>query len=352
MDDGIAVLSALQILKEPKVVKFLIKSIFVVIIGNISPALAEKETLTIYTYSSFVSDWGPGPIIQERFEEKCACTIDFVSVADGAALLNRLKLEGSRSKADIILGLDTNLMVEAKKTGLLEPHGLNTSTLNLSIDWTDDTFLPYDYGHFAFVYDSKALESMPGTLKEFVRDTGGPRLIIQDPRTSTPGLGLVLWIRSVFGDKSSDAWSQLEPRILTVTKGWSEAYGLFLNGEAPIVLSYTTSPAYHRHVDQTDRYQAAEFSEGHYAQIEVAAKLSGSVRQELSDQFLKFMLSPGFQDVIPTTNWMFPVGPTSSPLPKAFSGLVQPQRTLLFKPEQVAGQRQQWVKEWLDSLSQ
>ena len=32
---------------------------------------------------------------------------------------------------------------------------------------------------------------------------------------------------------------------MTVTKGWSEAYGLFLEGEADMVLSYTTSPAYH-----------------------------------------------------------------------------------------------------------
>ena len=28
------------------------------------------EKLTIYTYDSFVSEWGPGPIIEKIFEEK------------------------------------------------------------------------------------------------------------------------------------------------------------------------------------------------------------------------------------------------------------------------------------------
>ena len=29
-----------------------------------------KETLTIYTYESFITDWGPGPQIKEVFEKK------------------------------------------------------------------------------------------------------------------------------------------------------------------------------------------------------------------------------------------------------------------------------------------
>ena len=97
-------------------------------------------------------------------------------------------------------------------------------------------------------------------------------MIVQDPRTSTPGLGLLLWIKSIYGDEAADTWARLQPRIVAVTKGWSEAYfSLFLNGEAPMVLSYSTSPGYHMAVDETDRYQAAAFEEGHYLQVEVAA---------------------------------------------------------------------------------
>jgi ABC-type thiamine transport system substrate-binding protein len=57
----------------------------------------------------------------------------------------------------------------------------------------------------------------------------------------------------------------------TVTQGWSETYDMFLEGEADYVLSYTNSPAYHMVAEETDRYQAAFFSEGDVTQIEVAA---------------------------------------------------------------------------------
>ena len=77
------------------------------------PANAEKPSLTVYTYASFVSDWGPGPLIEPAFEAHCRCDLKFVGVEDGAALLGRLKLEGTRSSADVILGLDTSLVAES-----------------------------------------------------------------------------------------------------------------------------------------------------------------------------------------------------------------------------------------------
>ena len=84
-----------------------------------SAAYAEDApVLTVYTYDSFVSDWGPGPAIEEAFEATCACDLQFVAAGDGAALLARLKLEGARSDADIVLGLDTNLMAAASLSSL------------------------------------------------------------------------------------------------------------------------------------------------------------------------------------------------------------------------------------------
>ncbi len=69
-------------------------------------------------------------------------------------------------------------------------------------------------------------------------------------------------MKAVYGDRAAEQWKKLQPRILTITPGWSEAYGLFTKGEAPMVLSYTTSPAYHMVAENTSRYQAAAFSEG------------------------------------------------------------------------------------------
>ena len=75
--------------------------------------------------------------------------------------------------------------------------------------------------------------------------------------------GLLAEARQVHGvSLGRDAWRRLKPRILTTTPGWSEAYALFTKGEAPMVLSYTTSPAYHMIAENDARYQAASFAEG------------------------------------------------------------------------------------------
>ncbi|MBB4144789.1 thiamine ABC transporter substrate binding subunit [Rhizobium rhizoryzae] len=311
----------------------------------------EAKSLTVYTYESFISKWGPGPKVKAAFEKTCGCTVNFVGVSDGVALLTRLKLEGQTSKADIALGLDTNLIEEAKQTGLFAPHGIDTTSAKVPGSFKDDVFVPYDYGHFAVVYDTQVLKTPPKSLKDLVEGDASQKIVIQDPRTSTPGLGLLLWVKSVYGDKAPEAWAKLKNRVLTVTPGWSEAYGLFTKGEAPMVLSYVTSPAYHMVEEKTDRYQAAKFEEGHYIQIEVAGMLKASQNQDLARKFLSFTLSPEFQGIIPTTNWMMPVAPTSSPLPEAFSKLPQPEKTFLMPSAEVAKNRQAWIREWQTAMS-
>lgn len=313
-------------------------------------AQAADKVLTIYTYESFTAEWGPGPKIKEAFEKTCGCEVKFVGVEDGVALLNRLKLEGEGNKADIVLGLDTGLIADAKATGLFAPADIDTSAVSVPGDYSDDVFVPFDYGHFAVIYDTQEMKTPPKSMHELVDGDASQKIVIEDPRTSTPGLGLLLWVKSVYGDKAGEAWSKLKDRILTVTPGWSEAYGMFTNGEAPMVLSYTTSPAYHMIAEGTDRYQAASFSEGHYIQIEVAGMTKTSHDPELAKSFLSFMVSPAFQDIIPETNWMFPAAKTSAPLPEAFDKLVHPEKTFLMSAEEVSANRKAWVDEWLSAL--
>ncbi|WP_421872165.1 thiamine ABC transporter substrate binding subunit [Nitratireductor rhodophyticola] len=310
-----------------------------------------QDKLTVYTYESFTSDWGPGPQVEKAFEAECGCDVEFVSVADGVALLNRVRLEGSSTKADIVLGLDNNLLHEARETGLFAPHGIDTAKVEVPGGFENDIFVPFDYGYFAFVYDTEAIETPPASLKELVESEGDLKIAIQDPRTSTPGLGLLLWVKAVYGDEAATAWSRLQGKVLTVTPGWSEAYGLFTSGEVPMVLSYTTSPAYHRIAEDTERYKAASFAEGHYLQVEVAAQTVAGAKNPLAQKFLAFMTGPGFQDAIPETNWMFPAGETSGPLNPVFDDLVKPEKTLEFSPEEVAKNRRAWVDEWLSVMS-
>lgn len=325
------------------------KTLLLVTTGLLSANVFAADTLTVYTYSSFTAEWGPGPKIKQAFEKACDCTLNLVPLEDGVAILNRLRLEGNHSKADLVLGLDDALISEAKQSGLFSPHPAKLDGIKVPGGWQDDTFIPYDYGYFAFVYDKDKLKQPPKSLKELV-ERPDLKVIYQDPRTSTPGQGLMLWMKSVYGDKAPAAWTELAKKTVTVTKGWSEAYGMFLDGEADMVLSYTTSPAYHLIAENKPQYQAAAFEEGHYRQVEVAAKLKSAKQEKLADQFLQFMVSPAFQQEIPTGNWMYPV--IDTPLPKGFEQMITVAEPLAFSSDEVAANRKGWIREWLQAVTQ
>ncbi|HGY0993156.1 TPA: thiamine ABC transporter substrate binding subunit [Aeromonas salmonicida subsp. pectinolytica] len=325
------------------------KTLLLVATSLLSTQAFAADTLTVYTYSSFTAKWGPGPKIKQAFEKVCGCNLNLVALEDGVAILNRLRLEGKHSKADLVLGLDDALLSEAKQSGLFAPHTTKLDGIKVPGGWQDDTFVPYDYGYFAFVYNKDKLKAPPKSLKELV-ERQDLKVIYQDPRTSTPGQGLMLWMKSVYGDQAPAAWTQLAKKTVTVTKGWSEAYGMFLDGEADMVLSYTSSPAYHLIAENKPQYQAAAFEEGHYRQVEVAAKLKSAKQGKLADQFLQFMISPTFQQEIPAGNWMYPV--TDAPLPKGFEQMITVSKPLSFTSNEVAANRKNWIREWLQAVTQ
>ncbi len=308
----------------------------------------ETPVLTILTYDSFVSEWGPGPRVEAAFEEVCGCDLRFRTAGDGAAILGRIRLEGPGSDIDIALGIDTGLTAAAAETGLFAEHGLSPALDVPGGGWSDVLFLPYDYGAFAFVHRKEDFPTPPGDFRELAESDA--RIVIQDPRSSTPGLGLLLWVKAAHGDEAESIWRDLSDNILTVTKGWSEAYGLFIDGEADMALSYTTSPAYHRIAEGDDGIAAAIFDEGHYLQVEVAGALAGSDTPELARRFLEFMTTDAFQSIIPTTNWMYPAVMPEGGLPEGFVVGDQPTKTLLFPPEEARDVRDMALSEWLTAL--
>ncbi|MGR3454909.1 thiamine ABC transporter substrate binding subunit [Pseudooceanicola sp.] len=309
-------------------------------------AAAQDPVLTVYTYDSFATEWGPGPVVEEAFEKECGCDLQFVTAGDGAALLSRIRLEGERTEADVVLGLDTALTAQAKDTGLFAPHSVEAE-YDLPIDWTDDTFVPFDWGYFAFVGMKDGPK--PGSFGDLA--AGDATIVIQDPRSSTPGLGLLMWVKEAYGDRAAEIWEGLADNIVTVTPGWSEAYGLFLEGEADLVLSYTTSPAYHLIAEDDATKIALPFEEGHYLQIEVAGRLAASDQPELAERFLAFIATDAFQSAIPTTNWMYPAVTPEAGLPEGFDTLIAPETALLAKPEEAAEVRDAALEEWRRALS-
>ena len=326
----------------------LLTILLISLVCSLGAAQSNNNELVIYTYDSFSSEWGPGPAIKSKFEQTCNCDVKFISTSSAATLMSKILLEGNDTEADVVIGLDQNFLFEAKKSGLFVDHKSNLQKLNL--EWNDSTLVPYDYGYFSFIYNDELLLNPPKSFDEMVKNND-LSIVVQDPRTSTPGLGLLLWIKSIYGNDSNSIWENLNKKIVTYTPGWSEAYGMFLEGEADMVLSYTSSPAYHQMYENETKYKSADFTEGHYIQIELAGIIKSSTNKELSEKFLNFLISNDAQIEMATKNIMFPVIDLGAELPIEFMNISSPEIELILPSDEVSINKSFWIDEWLNATS-
>lgn len=297
---------------------------------------ATPPTLVIATYDSFVAKHSLGAEIFPLFEKKCGCRIKTLASGDGAQLLSRLALDAERGKptAQIVLGLDPATWERAKpyleEWGAWAPRGLGHVVAQARVG---AGFLPFDYGVLAFMSDAEALKAAhleaPRRLADLLKPEWRRNVILEDPRTSTPGLGFMFYGDAVGGP---GFWGKFRTQWLTLAPGWDGAYGLFLKKQAPLVWSYTTSQAYHEeHGDSGKRYRALVFEEGNPIQVEGAALVKGAFEGPSADlrriarDFLEFLISPEVQKLVPLGNWMLPVMPGTR-LPASFKSLPSPLR--------------------------
>ncbi|MNM81517.1 Thiamine-binding periplasmic protein precursor [compost metagenome] len=81
----------------------------------------------------------------------------------------------------------------------------------------------------------------------------------------------------------------------------------------------------------------------------MAGKLKAGKQPELAERFMQFMVTPAFQNSIPTGNWMYPVIKTQ--LPTGFEQMTVPQTALQYSAEEVAKQRGNWIRAWQTAVS-
>ena len=316
------------------------------------PSSTTGKDLTIYAYDSFVSEWGPGPALFSTFEEKYDIKISVISAGDSGQVMQKAIIEKDNPRADILIGIDNNLLAKAISEDIFEPYktkNLNKIPIELIFDKTNN-LTPFDYGYFSIVYDSEKISSPPGSLEDLLKPEYKKSIILMDPRTSSPGLGFMLWTIAEYGDRFTEYWQKLMPSVLTITDGWDSGYGLFTEGEAPMVLSYTTSPAYHAEYENTKRYKTALFQNGHYMQIEGMGIVKNSKNRKNAELFIDFILEDEIQNIIPLTNWMYPVN-TNLELPESFNFAPKPEVTLIIDSKKIDLQLTEWIEEWTSAVT-
>ncbi|MBO8436088.1 MAG: thiamine ABC transporter substrate-binding protein [Spirochaetes bacterium] len=312
----------------------------------------EDDVLTVYAYDSFASDWGPAGTLIPAFEKETGIKVNLVSAGDAVEMISRIELEGDNTDADVVLGITDDFAYRAYP--YLESYNTpiaESIPAELRFD-SENRLIPFDYGAFAFVWDTECGLEKPETLSDLAKPEYKDKVILIDPRTSSVGLGLLLWTYNIYGDgdEFNAWWEAMEDNALTIADGWSSAYGLFTEGEAPIVLSYTTSPVYHVLNEDTTRYQALVFPEGHEATIEGIGIIKGTDKRAEAEKFVDFILTEAQLDIA-IANSMYPAN-TAIELPEAFNYAPKPDK--LFRsgatsPEKTESLVNQWLQIMTDN---
>ncbi len=264
----------------------MIKKIIIITLFTLSSHLNAKETLIIGTYDSFSSEWGPGPEIELKFEEICNCDVQYVATNQAGSLNSNIFKKGK----DILLGVEVNDFKEGDS----------------------DYWARYDYGYFAFIFNRDNIENPPNSFQELASNNN-LKIVVQDPRTSPVGLGLLRWMKKIYPESFIENFKLLNDQVITYTPGWSEAYGMFLDKKADLVLSYSTSPFYHQEYEGEYKYEALIFEEGHLITEELILVNKDVKNFDLAKSFVDFMLTEDIQKIISSKNIMYPVDKNAMP---------------------------------------
>jgi thiamine transport system substrate-binding protein len=178
--------------------------------------------------------------------------------------------------------------------------------------------------------------------------------VILDPSTSTTGASFLIGTIAKFGEQGfADYWAKLAANDTRVEQGWTEAYnGQFTQGGGdgtyPIVLSYSSSPAWTITEDGSATTTKA-LLDTCSSQIEYAGVLEGAASPEAAQAVVEYLLSREFQDTIADTMYVYPVDPEGyvpaewaqfAPMPSAPNDLT---------PAEIGKGRDAWMKKWSEA---
>lgn len=284
-------------------------SLFVLVLNrHRNTGTEDKPVVRIYSYASFTSPWGPGPVLKQKFEKDCNCRIEYAEGSDAGILLQRLKVEGETLGADLVIGFDQNDLQKALTNLKWQPLNIGKLDLENPIKpaLTNNFFVPYDWGVLTFM--TRAREGLPKSLDDLLKSEFYRKLIIQDPRTSSPGFQFLYWVLKTKGERAGYSYLQsLFPNLQSMTPSWSAAISLFNKSPDSLVFSYVTSPLYYELEEKKTEFIALNFEEALPIQTEFLGIPEFCRQCELAAKFVNLMMSAEGQKILMQKNYMLPV---------------------------------------------
>lgn len=224
------------------------------LVGKVAQAAAQ-DPLIVYIRDSFYATCGPA--LEKIAKDELSAPVRFVRLGS-ALLMGRLRRERSSIQADIVIGADSCLTPELQDLGVIGAAEVPSSAFRVPVEWPYKNVLPFCYGFLGLLYKASSLKAPPETLEDIL--ASNMSIVMPHPRSSTIGLIFAAWIKQHEPPMSSQKmlplsssqkpadceqrWLRFQERLLSMPKGLSQAFALFLAGNVDMVVAYTTSAAY------------------------------------------------------------------------------------------------------------
>jgi thiamine transport system substrate-binding protein len=315
-------------------------------------------TLTVMTHDSFAASES----VITAFEQANNIKIVFLQSGDAGTALNKAILSKDAPLADVFYGVDNTFLSRALDAGIYEPYAsplLAKIPAEFQLD-LQNRALPVDYGDICINYDKAYFTahslSVPASLEDLLKPEYKSLLVVENPATSSPGLGFLLATVKHFGpDGYLDYWRSLRANGVVVVDGWETAYYTNFSassghGPQPLVVTYDTSPAaevIYASSPLTEAPTASIFGpDTCFRQTEFVGILKGTKHLALAQKFVDFMLNRQFQEDMPLQMFMYPVN-TDASLPQEFIKYAQiASQPATLDPTVIAANRDQWIADW------
>lgn len=322
------------------------------------PTPAGVQTLTVMVHDSFaVSEE-----LIRKFESANNAKVVVLKSGDAGATLNKAILSKGAPTADVLFGIDNTFLSRALQADLFEPYAapaLAGVPKRFQLD-PENRLLPIDFGYVSFNAHPAGLAERnlptPSSLRDLTAADLKNHFVVENASTSSPGLAFLIATVAAFPEGSDYPWQQywrdLVKNEVHVSPDWTDAYYTQFSGSSgkgphDIVLSYATSPAAEVFYSEGKLTEppTTNLDIGAFEQIEFAGVLKGAKQPELARRFVDFLLSPEFQQDIPTQMWVYPVV-EGTPLPDVFKFAAKPTKIFSLPPEQIDANREKWIEEW------
>jgi thiamine transport system substrate-binding protein len=283
------------------------------LVGALKPPLAAGErprALRALAYSSFINEWGPGPGLARAYEAATGRQVEFLDGGDAGLLAAKIRGSG----ADAVIGFDQLSLPLARASSAWRPlrdpaeaakPAKAREARNERL--RQGEFLAIDWSQISFIYRKGEVEP-PRSLDDLADARFAGAIALPDPRASSPGLQLLLWVLDAKGvDAGFAFFAGLRQNVMATPPSWAAAYGLFQKGQAKIGLGYATSPLYHSLEEGDARYASAIFADGQPEQVEYAGVPANCGDCQAAEDFALWLQSVPAQKIIMRKNYMLPI---------------------------------------------